>query len=64
MTTNLALAKLLNEEGDKLTISEICFIKEALRWYSDEINDLHWKDHIINVVDLYRHVLKLKADSK
>ena len=62
MTTKLALAKLLKEDGDKLSIDEIKFIKAALRWYDDEINDLYWKDHIINVVDLYRHVLKLKED--
>lgn len=62
MTRELALAKLLKEEGDKLTIDEICFIKKALRWYDDEINDLYWKDHIINIVDLYKHVMKLKGD--
>lgn len=60
MTRELALAKLLKEDGDNLTIDEIIFIKAALRWYDDEINDLYWKDHIINIVDLYKHVLKLK----
>ena len=64
MTRELALAKFLKEEGDNLTISEICFIKQALKWYDDEINDLYYKDHIVNIIDLYKYVLKLKADSK
>lgn len=62
MTRQLALAKFLKEEGDNFTINEITFIKEALKWYDDEINDLYWKDHIINIVDLYTYVLKLKED--
>lgn len=63
MTTKLALKLFLQEETN-LTANEIKLIKEALAWYSDEVNDLYYKDHIVNIVDLYRHVLKLKAEFK
>lgn len=63
MTTTTAL-KLFMQEETNLTAEQIKLIKEALTWYSDNINDLYYRDHIINIVDLYSHVLKLKAASK
>ena len=63
MTTTTAL-KLFMQEETNLTAEQIRLIKEALTWYSDNINDLYYRDHIINIVDLYSHVLKLKAASK
>lgn len=63
MTRQLALAKFLKETGDNLTINEIKFIKEALKFYGDDdINDGHWLEHICNIVDMYAYVLQLKED--
>ena len=56
MTRQTALAKLLNSEGDNYSLDQIIIIQRALKWYDDEINDLYWKDHIKQIVELYVHV--------
>jgi hypothetical protein len=62
MTRQLALAKFLKESGDNLTINEIKFIKDALKWYDNEINDEYWLEQICNIVDMYAYVLQLKEE--
>lgn len=63
MTRQLALAKILKEEGDNLTINEIKFIKDALKWYDvDDIDDVYWLEQICNIVDMYAYVLQLKEE--
>ncbi len=63
MTTTTAL-KLFMQQETNLNADQIQLVKDALAWYSDNINDLYYRDHIINIVDLYKYVLKLKAASK
>lgn len=59
MTRQLALAKLLKEEGDNLTINEIKFIKDALKFYGDDdIDDVNWSEHLMNIIEMYAYVLE------
>ena len=54
MTRQKALEKLMAETP--CSIEQIIIIQRALKWYDDEINDLYWKDHIRQIVELYVHV--------
>ena len=54
MTRKEAMKKLMAET--KCSIDQIILIQRALKWYDDQINDLYWKDHIRQIVELYVYV--------
>lgn len=56
MTRQTALAKLLKSEGDNYSLAQIMNIKRALNWYDDEIDDINWRDHIFDIVELYNQI--------
>ena len=61
MTRQLALAKLLKECGDNFSISDIKIMKDALKWYGDDdIDDVHWFEHITNIFQMYGYIKTLK----
>lgn len=54
MTRKQALAKVLQKNGDNLTIMEIMTIKKALNWYGeDDIIDDQWGEHVAGIVEMY-----------
>lgn len=62
MKHQIALAKLLKEEGDKMSISEIMHVKNALKWWEDDIDDYEWKTEIKAIVRTYDHVMRVKEN--
>lgn len=59
MERQIALAKFLMEYGDNFSISEIMFIKKALKFYGeDNIDEVNWKRDIINIAVGYAYFLK------
>ena len=63
MTRQKALANLLKTEGDNYSLGQIIIIQRALKWYDDEIDDEHWREHIFGIVDLYCQIKSSEQSS-